>query len=211
MTALNIPKELLEYDKNSIREIKLISGEVACNIDSESPNLLVVEKGSLRVFKRSADGRMFTLYRVNSGECCGLTVSCILSNSKFPAIIEVEEDVVAYKISAKQVRSWLQSNLMWQTYIFQQLTNKFTQLTDLTDNLVFNNMDSRIGNLLCHRLGNCRVIYATHQCIANEVGTSREVVSRSLRFLESEGFIKLTRGKIEILDSTALKNYSTLQ
>lgn len=210
MVALNIPKELLEQDNKSIREVRLLSGQIACDSDSDSPNLLVVEKGCLRVFKRSSDGRMFTLYRVKPGECCGLTVSCILNNTRFPAIVEVEDDVVAYTVSAQHIRKWLRKDTLWQSYIFQQLTNKFSQLTDLTDNLVFHNMESRIANLLCRRLGDCRVICATHQCIANEVGTSREVVSRSLRLLESHGYIKLNRGQVEIIDFEALKNYSVL-
>jgi len=210
MTALNIPRELIEQGRREIREVRLNSGQIACNNDSACSSLLVVAKGCLRVYKRSTDGRMFTLYRVNSGECCSLTVSCILNDTKFPAVVEVEDDVVAYVISARHVRKWLRENLDWQSYIFKQLTKKLTQLTDLTDNLVFSNMESRIANLLCRRLGGSRIISTTHQCIANEVGTSREVVSRSLRILESRGYIKLTRGQIEILNFDVLKSFSTL-
>ena len=213
MTAIAVPRELVEQDNHAVHEIKLSSGEIACDTDCLCSNLLVVEKGCLRVYKRSEDGRMFTLYRVNSGECCSLTVSCILNDTKFPAIIEAEEDVVAYLIPAPHVRKCLREDIEWQQYIFDQLSKKVAQLTDLTDNFVVNNMESRIANLLCRRLDSRfgkRVVYATHQIIANEVGTSREVASRSLSLLESKGYLELKRGEINVIDFDALKNYSTL-
>ena len=210
MTAFAVPKELVQQGNHDVREVRLTSGEIACNSDALCSNLLVVEKGCLRVYKRSADGRTFTLYRVNSGECCSLMISCILNDTKFPAIVEVEDDVLAYLVPAQHVKDRLKADVEWQQYIFEQLTKKVTQLTDLTDNLVFNNMDSRIANLLCRRLEGRLVIYATHQCIANEVGTSREVVSRSLRLLESKNYIKLMRGQIEVVNFDALKSFSTL-
>ena len=188
MTAFTVPRELIEQGNKEIREISLSSGEIACDSDCLCSNLLVVARGCLRVYKRSEDGRTFTLYRVNSGECCSLTISCILNDTTFPAIVEVEDDVLAYAVPAQHVRKCLREDEECQEYIFEQLSKKVTQLTDLTDNLVFNNMDSRIANLLCRRLEGNTIIYATHQCIANEVGTSREVVSRSLRLLESKDF-----------------------
>ena len=213
MTAIAVPKDLVEQDNHAVHEVKLASGEIACDTDCHCSNLLVVAKGCLRVYKRSEDGRTFTLYRVNAGECCSLTVSCILNDTKFPAIIEAEEDVIAYVIPARHVRKCLREDTKSQEYIFDQLTKKVTQLTDLTDNLVFNNMEERIANLLCRRLDSrCgkSIVYATHQVIANEVGTSREVASRSLSLLESKGYLELKRGEIKVIDFDALKNYSTL-
>jgi CRP/FNR family transcriptional regulator len=210
MAATTLTKELPEQETHVVT---LSSGDIACNLDCFCSSLLVVKKGCLRVYKRSEDGRMFTLYRVNAGECCSLTISCILHNTKFPATIEVEKDVVAHAISAFHVRKYLLENNKWQKYIFDQLSNKVTQLTDLTDNFVFNNMEARIANLLCRRLDRkyqISVVHATHQTIANEVGTSREVASRSLNLLESKGYLELKRGEIKILDFDALKNYSTL-
>ena len=210
MKALKIARELYHDDRNKIRTIELLSGQVACAEDKFCTELLVVEKGCLRVFKRAFDGRTFTLYRVNPGECCSLTISCILNQTTFPAIVEVEDDISGYVVSAQHVRQWLKNDNEWQAYFFQQLTQKLTQLTDLTDNLVFSSMDSRIANMLCRLLAEKGVIFATHQCIANEVGTSREVVSRSLRLLESKGYIKLLRGKIEVTRLDALKDFSIL-
>ncbi len=205
MEALKIARELFLDERNHLRTIELLSGQVACTEDKYCTELLVVEKGCLRVYKRAFDGRTFTLYRVNAGECCSLTISSILNKTAFPAITEVEDDVCAYVIPAQHVRQWLKNNHEWQAYFFQQLTQKLTQLTELTDNLVFSNMDSRIANMLCRLLAEKGVIYATHQSIANEVGTSREVVSRSLRLLESKGYIKLLRGKIDVMRLDALR------
>ncbi len=210
MNALNIAKQLMDDNQEHIRSIELSAGHIACAEDNDCPELLLVKKGNLRVYKRSFDGRTFTLYRVSAGECCSLMIASILNKTTFPAIIEVEEDVLAYVISAQFVRQHLRNDKLWQDYFFRLLTQKVTQLTDLTDNLVFNNMDSRIANLLCIRLGDERTLCTTHQCIANEVGTSREVVSRSLRLLESHGYVKLMRGQIDIIQLDALKRFSGL-
>jgi len=210
MTSIAVPKEL---PKQETHEISMNMGEIACDLNCLCSSLLVVEEGCLRVYKRSEDGRMFTLYRVNAGECCSLTISCILNHTKFPAIIEVEQDVVAHVIPASCVRKYLREDNEWQKYIFDQLSKKVTQLTDLTDNVVFNNMEARIANLLCRRIdkkSGKTVVRATHQAIADEVGTSREVASRSLNLLESKGYLELRRGEIRVIDSEGLRDYSTL-
>ena len=212
MIAITAPKELISHKNHEIHEIELDSGQIIQRINEYCSKILVLKEGCLRVFKCSKDGRMFTLYRVNAEECCGLTISCLLNRTKFPAFIEVEEDVTAYEIPDFLVRTFVQHDLEWQTYLFNQLSNKIKQLTELTDNFVFNNMESRIANLLCRRLGkssNTNVICITHQVIANEVGTSREVTSRSLSLLESKGLLELKRGKITITNFHSLKNFST--
>ena len=208
MNALEIPEELFSQDSTQFKHIQLKAGYVVCDINSHCPNLLVVEEGCLRVFMRSSDGRTFTLYRVNPGECCCLTVACILNDIGYPAIIEVESECTAFVISAGHIRKNISENLLWQTYLFKVLTSKITHLTDLTDILAFNNMDTRVANFLCR--SNHNVINSTHQRLANEVGTSREVISRSLGHLEEKGFIKLSRGQVEILDHKGLESFTSI-
>jgi CRP/FNR family transcriptional regulator len=210
MRALEIPEELFNRDSAQFKQIQLNAGYIVCDINSYCPNLLVVEKGCLRVFMRSSDGRTFTLYRVNPGECCCLTVSSIMNDTRFPAAIEVEEEGTALVISAGYVRKCISKNVLWQAYLFQLLTRNISHLTDLTDILAFNSMDSRVANLLCQSGVNKAVIRATHQCLANEVGTSREVISRSLGHLEEKGFIKLSRGQVEILDQQGLESFTSI-
>ena len=212
MIALAVPKALISLENNDIHEVKLKSGQIIQRVDDKCSKLLVLKEGCLRVFKRSKDGRMFTLYRVSAEECCGLTISCLLNKTRFTAVVEVEKDVTAYEIPDYLVRSFIQQDTEWQTYLFNQLSNKIKQLTELTDNFVFNNMESRIANLLCRRLknsSNTNIIHITHQVIANEVGTSREVTSRSLNLLESKGLLELKRGKITVTNLHSLKNFST--
>ncbi len=207
---MKIEKKLIDDNQDYIRSIELSAGHIACAEDNYCTDLLVVRKGSLRVYKRAFDGRTFTLYRVSGGECCSLMISSILNKTPFPAIIEAEDDVSAYVISAQFVRQCLRNDKHWQDYFFNLLTQNITQLTKLTDNLVFSNMDSRIANILCCLMADKGVIFATHQAIANEAGTSREVVSRSLRLLESRGYIRLLRGKIEVNRVDALRDFSAL-
>jgi CRP/FNR family transcriptional regulator len=209
MKATLIPQNFIEQHRNEIREINLAPHHIAHEMNTPCLNLLVVNQGSLRVYKRSLDGRMITLYRINAGECCSLSVACILSDSEFPAVMETEDAVTGYIIPAHYVRQWLHDNASWQSFIFQQLARRVTDLTELTDNLAFSNMNSRVANLLSRRSIH-KMVHATHQCIADEVGTSREVVSRSLRELEAKGFIKLARGHIKIANFEGLKNFSAV-
>lgn len=157
---------------------------------------------------RSADGRTFTLYRVYPGECCCLSIACIMNGNKFPAFTEVEG--TAYVISSDYVCKCMNGNMQWQTYLFKQLISNITQFTDLTDNIVFNSMDSRIAKLLSKRFEKYDVVHITHQSIANEVGKSREVISRSLGHLESKVLIKLARGQVEIIDHEGLESFLLL-
>jgi len=205
MQAIKFPDNLLYQCNKHIHEYKLTRGHIVCDDNSKVLKLLIVESGCLRVYKRSKDGRTYTLYRVQSGECCSLTIACIINNLRFPAVIEAEsEEVVIHEFSANLVKQHIQEKKSWQNFIFAQLSQKFTQIIDLTNNMVFNSMESRIAHLLLRRQDHYKCISSTHQCIANEVGTSREVVSRSLRLLESKGCVKRTRGEIEIIDEEAL-------
>ena len=213
MFAIPVPQKLINQAHSNVYKVTLKSGETARHTNGKCTDLWVVMKGCLRVYKRSEDGRMFTLYRVNAGECCGLSVSCIINKTTFPAVIEVEEDILAYAIPASMVRRFMHNNIEWQAYLFTQMGKKIRQLTDLTENLVFNNMESRIANLLCLRLrnnDNKTTLQVTHQLIANEIGTSREVASRSLNHLEAKGYLELRRGEIKVTNYNALKQFSTI-
>ena len=129
-----------------------------------------------------------------------MTAGCILNNKKFPAIAEAKTDITGIAISAARVNQWMDGHSIWRNYILSILSSRFIDVIELAHSLAFNQLDSRLAVWL-HRndsLGN--ETFFTHQEIADDLATSREVISRNLKKFEKRGLISLSRGSIKILD-----------
>ena len=198
MRITKLPEEFLASKKNEIRKITLEKGTVTCEMGNPCEFLPVVVEGCVRVYRPAKDGRMITLYRVVPNESCVMTIACILNGTQFPCIAEVEEQVTAYLIPANKVMTW-QAQSVWQAFIFSQLSLRLGSLVELTDDLAFHKMDARVARLLKQR-EKSGIILATHQQLANEIGTSREVVSRTLKHMEVQHLVTLHRNQVQIKD-----------
>lgn len=180
---------------------KLPKGQHVCREGSDCGHLAILLEGTARVYKLGENGKEITLYRVGPGESCILTASCILSDIPFPAFAICETDVEAALIPAGDVRRWLAESSAWQDYIFGLVATRLSNIINVVEDVVFRRMDKRIASHLCTRMDlTNHALLVTHQEIASELGTSREVVSRILKEFEQEGLIKVTRGSIELLD-----------
>ncbi|MBI4849487.1 MAG: Crp/Fnr family transcriptional regulator [Nitrospirae bacterium] len=171
----------------------------------ECKQLALVLSGTVRVYKPAESGREITLYRLGKGESCILTASCIFSHGQFPAIAIIEEDVEAALVPATIFRNWINRYEIWRDYIFNLLSKRLSDILATVEEVTFRRMDMRIAEYLLklahtHKDG----INITHQDIAMELGTSREVVSRILKHFESESIISLGRGTIAITDLNGL-------
>jgi CRP/FNR family transcriptional regulator len=164
--------------------------------------------GRVRVFKEGESGREVTLYRFEKGESCILTVSCILSDSLYPAIAVAEEDSEAFLIPANVFREWISKFDAWRKYVFEILAKRLSSVIMVVEEVAFKRVDSRIAELLLSNPDNTGIVNLTHQQIAAEIGTSREVVTRILKDLEHEKLISSTRGQILILDPSELRKKS---
>jgi CRP/FNR family transcriptional regulator len=166
----------------------------------------ILTTGQVRVFTIGETGREITLYRFARGESCILTTSCILSTQQFPAIATVEQDVSAYIISDSVFQEWMNDFQPWRTYIFQLLAQRLATVMAVLDEVAFRRMDARIAELLVHRmLPEQPALHLTHQQIAAELGTSREVVSRILADFADSGLVQLARGTITIVNKAGLQ------
>jgi CRP/FNR family transcriptional regulator len=181
-------------------------GQIVCHQGHECSHLALMLKGSARVYKLGESGREITLYRIGPGESCILTASCILSHLPFPAVAECEEDVEAVVVPANDIRKWLAESPAWRDYVFSLLARRMGDIISLVEEVVFQRMDQRIAQyLLQHAKSPQRRIEATHQAIASDLGTSREVVSRILKDFESKALIKVSRGAVELLNVSLLE------
>lgn len=161
--------------------------------------------GVVRVYKIGETGREITLYRFGLGESCILTASAILNQNNFPAIASVEQDAEAVMIPAPVFREWVRCHDVWRDFVFDLLSQRLASVILIVDEVAFRRMDVRIAALLLQRSQTQNPIHITHQEIASELGSSREVISRLLEDFSEQGIIRSGRGEVEILDKNGLK------
>jgi CRP/FNR family transcriptional regulator, anaerobic regulatory protein len=161
--------------------------------------------GVVRVYKIGETGREITLYRFGLGESCILTANAILNQENFPAIASVEKEAEAVMIPAQTFREWVRRYDLWRDFVFELLSQRLSSVIMIVDEIAFRRMDVRIAALLLNRSQIQNPIHMTHQEIASELGSSREVISRLLEDFSEQGILRSGRGELEILDPNALK------
>jgi CRP/FNR family transcriptional regulator len=171
-------------------------------------SLALVGSGTIRVLKIGETGREITLYNVYGGEVCLLNVACLLSGLPSPATARVEETVQALAIPQPMFLKWMSSHDAMREYIFGVVASRFAAVTSLIEEVAFKKMDQRLSAYLCQRFngGPVREISVTHEQIAADLGTAREVVSRLLKDLERRDIIGLSRGRIQLKNDTMLRS-----
>lgn len=166
--------------------------------------------GVVRVYKIGETGREITLYRFGLGESCILTANAILNQQTFPAIATVEQDAEAVMIPADTFRDWVRRYDPWRDFVFNLLSQRILIMMEIIDEVAFQRMDTRLASLLLTRSRMQNPIHITHQEIASELGSSREVISRILEDFAGEGLIRSTRGSLEILNFESMQKRSTM-
>lgn len=166
--------------------------------------------GVVRVYKIGETGREITLYRFGNGESCILTANAILSRKSFPAIATVEREAEAVMIPADVFRDWVKHHDPWREFVFDLLSERLSTVMAVVDEVVFQRMDRRVASLLLSKSSSQHPIRITHQEIAAELGSSREVISRILEDFSQRDIIKPGRGTIEILDVEELTSQAVV-
>lgn len=205
------PDRVLDlFEANSIRSTIPAGVEVSREGDA-CLYFPILESGVIRVYKLSREGHEVTLYRIRSGESCILTLSCLVRSAPFPAHAKVEREAVLHLVPAALFRLWSTEETFWREYVISHLSTTLSRVVGLVEHMLFRGVDLRIIDaLLDHSAPEQDLVRATHQDIANEIGSAREVISRNLKDLEREGLITLGRGEIRILDRAALLRRSEL-
>jgi CRP/FNR family transcriptional regulator len=196
-----VRKELLDHAALA----RIPKGEFIFFEEDECKHLALMLSGNVRVYKPAESGREITLYRLGKGDSCILTASCIFSQNNFPAVAVTEEDSEAVVIPSSVFREWINSYEIWRDFVFKLLSRSLSEVIATVEEVAFRRMDMRIAEFLVNssRTGSDG-IKITHQDIASELGTSREVVSRILKHFEYEKLISMGRGTIVIRDIDAL-------
>ncbi|TGY41519.1 Crp/Fnr family transcriptional regulator [Clostridium sartagoforme] len=158
-------------------------------------------EGRLRVYKLGDDGKEITLYRLGKGDNCFNTILCALTDTDEVSFAEVEENALIAVLPMDLFKKYLLNNNSFLKYIFKNLYNKFENVVEGLQKVTFDSIENRIIDYFKTTMANnngSKIIYTTHEKIAADIGSSREVVSRSLKSLERRGILELGRGKIKI-------------
>lgn len=157
----------------------------------------LVLDGTARVYKLGESGREITLYRVEPGQSCIMTASCILSGVAFPAFATTETEVEAVVISPEDLHRWVNEYEPWRQFLCGMLASRLGEVIAVVEEVAFQRVDMRTADYLLRTVGGDGSVRKTHQDIATDIGTSREVVSRILKDFEKKGWITLARGQIQ--------------
>jgi len=190
------------------RTVALGKGQFVFHPGDLCEAFLVLVDGSIRVQLTAANGREVTLYRISPGGTCALTTSCLLGAENYPAEAITETDVVAVAIPAAAFQELLETSKAFRLLVFDGFSSRLKNVIAKIEDLAFTGIDARLARLLLE-LDDQGVGNVTHQDMAVELGTAREVVSRHLKRFESEGWVELGRGHVAVNDRPALERIAT--
>ena len=160
-------------------------------------------EGKSRVYKLSSSGREILLYRVAAGETCVLTTTCLLGRSDYPASTIVEEPIRDVIVPSHIFHQLMIDSAVFRNFVMENYGALISDLIVLLDEIAFRSIDIRLAKLLLD--GPSEKLNRTHQQIADELGSAREVVSRQLKQFENKGWVTLGRGHVEVINKEALQ------
>ena len=174
---------------------------------AECLGLVVLKSGQLRTYILSEDGREITISRLFEYDVSLLSASCVMPDMQLNVMIEAEKDSEFWSIPACLFKNLMDESLPVANYAHSLLSGNFSELMWLMEQIMWKSMDKRLAAFLLEEsnVENSPVLVMTHEKIANHLGTAREVVTRMLRYFQSEGMVRLTRGAVEILDEKKLQ------
>ena len=209
-----IYNELTTTEQNLINnntfERTITKGTILHNGDAECLGLVLVTSGQLRAHKSSEDGREITLFRLLDYDICLFTASCTMQSFKADVTITAEKDTSMIIIPAHVYEQLASTSIALVTYASEIMANHFSDVMWLLEQIMWKSFDKRLASFLVEEsaLEETTILKITHEKIANHLGTAREVVTRMLKYFQNEGYIKLTRGTIEITDFDSLEALS---
>ncbi|MCI8455372.1 MAG: Crp/Fnr family transcriptional regulator [Lachnospiraceae bacterium] len=198
-------------------EQKSLSGSVVCqtvkkgailqNQNEECTGLLLVRSGQLRAYIVSDEGREITVYRLLDMDLCLFSASCMLRSVLFELTIEAEKDTEFWLIPAEVYKRLMEQSAPLANYTNEIMAARFSEVMWLMEQILWQSFDKRLAAFLLEEMSleKTGALKTTHERIANHLGTAREVVTRMLRYFQSEGLVRLSRGMIEIADEAGVR------
>lgn len=204
-------KNLNENDQtmilNTIIEKSFSKNTILSGNNNECTGFLIVKYGQLRIYSNSSDGKEITLYRLLDLDSCIFSASCMLKNINFDISISFEKDSDILIIPSDIFNKLSEDNVYVKSFVLDLVSSRFSDVMWIFEQYVFSNMAQRLASTIIEQvsLNNSQTLEITHDYIARELGTAREVVTRLLKQFQDDNLVKLSRNKLEILNLDGLQ------
>lgn len=195
------------YFLEQIQEMNVEGGEAILAGDSNCLGVLFILSGHMRIYLLSEDGKQTTIYRLKEGEVCILSASCALSAIRFQVQIDAETHCRLLMLPSHAFSYLMQKNIYLEAFAYRTTTAHFSDVIQAVERMFFLTLEQRIAAFVLDEISDSKnpVLNITQEQLANAIGSAREAVSRSLKQMQQEGLLTVSRGKISILDPDRLK------
>ncbi len=212
LTYLSVWNKLTSEQQNQLtdaaRRKAFRKGELLHNGSADCTGLVLVISGQLRAYTISEDGREITLYRLFERDICMFSASCMMNSIQFDITISAEKDTDVLIIPPDVYKSIMEASAPLANYTNEVLSSRFSDVVWLIDKIMWKSFDKRLADFLLTEAGieNTEILSITHEAIGNHLGNPREVVTRMLKYFQNEGIVRLSRGRIDMIDMQKLKS-----
>lgn len=186
------------------RKVVLPANQIVFHQGDSCGNYIIVVSGIVKVLGRSPSGREIILYRIEQQGSCVLTTSCLLGGEQYPAEGITETEVTAYLIPQIDFQQALAESAQLRSFIFDSYGERLARMIGLVQEIAFERIEKRLARYLIDHVGSGFVLLRSHQEIADELGTAREVVSRQLKSFEQKEWLALSRNQVMFLNKEAI-------
>ena len=192
---------LLEDIENNAIEQSISAGTTIMRTGQYIKNTVLVLSGSIKIYREDEDGGEFFMYYLQPGQACAISMICAAKNEQSQIMAKVVEDAELVMIPLHLMDKWIMQHRSWYEFVIETYRSRFEEVLTVIDSIAFRAMDERLEFYLKRHKDacGCSDLKLSHQEIANEINTSREVISRLLKKLEQRGHLKLHRNHIELL------------
>ena len=190
----------------STRNVK--KGTVLHDGSNDCTGLFLIRSGQLRAYILSEEGREITIYRLFDRDICLFSASCIMRSIQFEITIEAEKDSEIWVIPVDVYKSLMEESAPVANYTSELMGARFSEVMWLIEQIMWKSLDKRVAGFLLEEavIEETNELHITHETIANHLGTHREVITRMLKYFQTESMVKLSRGTVTITDEIKLRN-----
>lgn len=203
--TLALPRAVRDRLIRAARIVRIEKGTQVFGPDNVPDRLFFLYDGRIRVSQTSEGGREIVLYRVEAGDSCVLTTACMLAEEAYNAEGIAETDVVAVVLPKPDFDRLVAEEEPFRKFVFDAYSRRLIDMLRVVDDVAFGRIDVRLAERLLALAGGSKEIAATHQDLASELGTAREVISRVLADFQKRGLVQQSRGRIALVDKSGLK------
>jgi CRP/FNR family transcriptional regulator len=201
-----LPQDTLALLRRTSRVVSLPSGTVVFGPGQPPPSYMLLLSGTVRVRQVSESGREIVLYRVAAGESCAMTTACLMGDDLYQAEGIAETPITAAVIPRATFDEAIAGSAAFRRFVFAALSNRMTALFKLIEEVAFSRIDIRLAQRLVELAGADGRVAMTHQQLASELGTAREVISRQLLEFQRRGWLTTARGELTLTNTDALRS-----